>query len=494
MKLAGLIPNSNSGNARSLLGATQFTFGAFIVAGTRNLLLAKLLGPELLAINSLSTQLLTLLGFLDLGAVLALKRSLPRTHGDAILRRDVLDVTRKATFSAYVAGCILMFVLTAVTYVNKNSHWTLAFLAACLILPLQGTVAFRSAVYVADSKQIRGSFLYFLSAVINFIATITAFPRLHENVIILGPVTGFVVAIICDNFMKDTPQVPVKRVVTVSFSTLSKSEYRSMFVICISQLVAVTLVNAEAYFSFLFMTARDAGCLGLIINLLVAISIFPIALSNQMSPLVNHKNRLNHQRRIHDALLASRDLLLLVMFPVVFLGTYVMQRLIEWKLPMFNQGLVALWVMSIATYVYTVSFFGSTYAMSKDKQREILIAQILAITFQAISVLVLFKFGRLSLETLAITTLLKFVVYQIAYARALGQMSLGELGGKFDYLVKISTAVMFLFVGAYLSIQHNEIGVSTFVVGTLVFVYRFGTRHFTRWRSLLTLMRQDFEM
>ena len=456
-------------------------------------MLAKLLGPDLFAVNSLSSQLLMVLAFLDLGAMISLRRSLPRTAGDELARLQLLCVTRKVSLLSYFAGTLIMLFAGIWGHISGHGQWSLAFLAAGTILPIQGTVTFRSAIYTADNKQVRATSLLLLAAMVNVTVTLACFDILHEGVIVLGPAAGFGVALLADSFTRGATKLPFSLVTSSNFRWLSRYEYRTMFLLCCSQWTAVALVNLESYFSFVSMSAHDVGCLGLIMNILVVVSIFPISLSNQMSPAINHANRKQNNHVIIKMLKASRRLLLVLMLAVILYGTLAFQFLIEWKLPLYVSVIPTLWIMSISTYLYTVTFYASSYAMSKDKQNEILSIQIFALLIQVAMVIVLVLLDRLTLSLLAWTALAKFVTYHVLQSRALKRISNGQLGQPVSDIVTTLVFALPLVAAAYFATNKNVPALVLVCSGVGAVFIVIGKSSLVLWKEALTTLRLNLQ-
>jgi hypothetical protein len=453
---------------KSLAGSAHLTYAAFAFSAMRNLYLAHGLGPELLAVNSMSTQLLTLVAFLDLGAVLALKQEIPRTREGTHERSNVILRTRYLTYLSYVYTALAMSLLGVINWRQGNSHWGLAFLATAVIAPVQGTIMFRSAVYNASHKQVRGSLGMFIASLTNLVITPALFHEIGPWVIVLCPAFSFLVAFSVDNRLSDSARYSIRKVVKFRFREIPIDARKRMLLLAGSQLLAISVVNTEAYYSFGLLSAHDAGKLGLVINLLVVLTVFPIMLSTLISPLINHHMRALAQVQIRRYLLDANSLLLSILSCLTLFGTVLFQGLINIALPGYEGAIPSMWILVFATYLYCSTFYASTYAMSHDQQPKVVKAQVIALSVQLMLIVTLVHEHRLTLVTLALTALAKMTIYQFIHSHYMHKISSGELLSPLNMFTKSLVSGLFLGLGCLASFSDRYVLLGICLLGQLM--------------------------
>lgn len=392
-----------------LLVASQISYAAFLISGIRNIWLAKVLLPEHLAANTLSSLLIALGLFMDFGAVYSLKRVNPSDLSNRQTKVHVLgNIKNSMVVSLTLFGIVLGSTGIALILLGKP-ELSIGFLAGGAILPIQALSNLRNASYVALGKNVRGSSVMLVSVAINFVATLALLPILNELVIVATPIIGYLVALGIDSMVRGSLGLPKANLVLgfKSFRNLASAN-RSLSHI---QILAFALVTIESWLAFAFLSLKDAATLGLIANVTVAISVFPITFSNHIQSRIAIENAGESLKRVHGLLKHSRIFLLDSLAFVSMVGAIGMTLLIHFYLPIYKDGLIALWVMVLSTFFYGSTFYTSSYAIVRGVEKKSSTVQLGTLAFVIITSTSLALVGQLNLITLCWISVSKSILY-----------------------------------------------------------------------------------
>ena len=408
------------GGIKNLMAASQMSYLAFIVSGVRNIWLAKVLLPEDLAGNSLSSLLIALGLFMDFGAVYSIRRFIPieRAAGkDSTATLLSIKGSMASALSAFggllcLVGCVLLLL--------GKPELSIGFFAGGAILPIQALSNFRNATYVAFGKNTRGATMMLTSVVTNFAATLLLLPLLGKFVIIATPIIGYAVALFIDTKIPGSLLLPRINLIAGAkeFKTLGLKN-RSL---AINQVLAFSLVTIEAWISYFFLDLKDAASLGLIANLTAAISVFPITFSNQIqSQIVIDKS--GNNSRLHGLLRSSRLFLLESLSFITLSGAVAMTLLIQYFLPAYQYAVLPLWVMALSTFFYGSTFYTSNYAIGMGVEKKVSKVQLLLTLFVLALSMSLASAGALTLLSLCFVCLIKSLLYVYLASQAIYRSS-----------------------------------------------------------------------
>jgi hypothetical protein len=410
---------------RKLLIASQLSYVAFLISGIRNIWLARVLLPEELAANSLSSLLIALGLFMDFGAVYSIKRLNSGYLTEPQRAAPILgNIKNSMVVSLTTFGIILGS--TGVVLVSIDQpELSIGFLAAGVILPIQARSNLRNASYIALGKNVRGSAMMLVSVAINFVATIALLPILHELVIIATPVIGYLLGLGTDSMVRGKIRLP-KLNLTNGFKSFRIMASENM-PLSLNQILAFSLVTIESWLAFAFLGLKEAATLGLIANVTVAISVFPITFSNHIQSRIAKDAFGEDLTRVHRLLRHARIFLLDSLAFVSMAGAICMTLLIQFYLPIYQNGVGALWVMVLSTFLYGSTFYTSSYAIVRGVEKRNSRVQLLVLVFVLIASLSLALVGELNLLNLCWLSVCKSLLYIFLNSKVIFQTSSGAL-------------------------------------------------------------------
>ena len=409
-----MTPKTNVGK---LFASSNVSYLSFLISGIRNLWLAKLLLPQDLASNSLSSLIITLCLFMDFGAVMSIKRIVPKLGNDhSLVSRELAQV--KKLMLTPVAFCSILSALVGITLLHLGSDtYALGFLAGAAILPLQSVSNFRSASYVALGKSNRSANLMLLTVASNFMATLALEPILNKWVIVVTPIMGYAISLLVD--YQVTGGIVLFQSGWFSKPSEVRLQAKKNVFLFTSQILAFLMVTIESWLSYPFLGMKEVASLGLLMNLIAAISIYPVMFSNQIQSKIVPEEIKNINSSIYSLMRRSRLFLAITLSLVCTLGCLGMTAIILNLLPQYSVAIFPMWLFVISAYFYGNTFYSSNYPIVIGIERKISRNQIFSVGIAVSLSLVLFFCGVLDLATLGAISVIKALIFSHLTTRTL---------------------------------------------------------------------------
>lgn len=409
----------------SLFGASQLSVASFIVSGIRNVWLAASIGLEGLGANSLSSLLISLYLFSDFGAALYLRKG-------ASAQEPLLGVTtlslalKKVSMVSSFASSIISLGIGFFFLYFQNSYLGIAFIAAAIIYPIQCAFTFRITLYSVMGNQIRGAAGMFFASLLNLVVSVLLFSTAGIWIIAIGPAFGFAAMLLADSLFGSKAKMALAQVLKANLRQVSQAIKIESIKLSASQFLALIMSSSETAIVILLLGLGVAGELSFATNLLIVLTIFPIAFSNTLNNRINTQSTQSMHKTLH-MLAAGRKLFLEFSLISTIVGVVCYQFAVIQFLPVFSGTIDWIWPIAIATYLYNSTFYTSTLTIAMNAQSKVMGAQLIAIATQVVTVAFMYVHDSLSMFTIVMSTLIKAATYFVLHTLTIWRLSKGEL-------------------------------------------------------------------
>lgn len=400
---------NSQGSLGSIHGLAVLGLVNFAIIGIRNLALSKLLGPNGYGVNSLSSQILSFLAFLDLGAVALLQREVPRNSDDKSRIEEVLTDIRRITIRSYLVSTVGLVVVFILLNLLDDPQWNIAIIAALIIFPVQNTMVFKMAVLNATHQQSRALKVLTSSSLINFILTFILYSWLGIWIILVAPCLGFLFSQLL--FKNSIPNLPLWKIIRNRKKYRKREIFFGIKSIFGSNLAAYALQNIDFYVALFSQSQKSIGFLGFALNLLTLVPVLPIIISNKMSPILNDKS--GHYSMLSKLKLIRnmRDSVSYAVGFATFFAAGFGTLLVTYSFTNYTSALSIIWIFGISFSIYTSTFYTSTFALLIDRQSEILRIQLTSVLAQSSILLMVVIFYHIDLNMIAYLSVVRSIIY-----------------------------------------------------------------------------------
>jgi O-antigen/teichoic acid export membrane protein len=432
----------------SVFGAAQLTTIAFLVSGIRNVWLATAVGVEGLGANSLSSLLISLFAFSDLGAVLYLRKGASSHNALVGVTKLSLTLKKVSLFSSLVT-CLLSLSAGLFLFTSQNYAYAIAFLAGAFVYPIQSAFIFRSTLHSVKGNQIRGSMGSLIASILNFVISIATIKFIGIWVIIIGPASGFFLALVAELILHSRDRMPYSEILKSRIRIVDVGVKREAFKLALSQFLALVISSSDLVLTIFLLGLGAAGEMSFVNNLVVVLAIFPIALSNSLNSKINVTSAQSRSETI-DKLAVSQNLLLNVTAILTIVGTASYQLLVSKFLPDYSNSVGWVWILTTATYLYNATFYTSTLTIAMNSQNRVMKAQGIALASQLVFVISLILLNCVSIFTIAISAVVKMFIYLFLHSLEVHRLSAGVLPSPTRVIRTLLPQLSVFFACAYL--------------------------------------------